>query len=108
MSLPVVSWRVAADNKLDVVGLTNTLDLTNPNDAAVTVTVRNRAGAIVAGLNAVPATWVPGTTGADVRYRTLAATAAVTPPVGLYEAEAIATWAGITGREYATITVEKG
>lgn len=108
MSLPVVSWRVGANNKLDIVGLTNTLDLTNPNDATVTVTVRNRAGAIVTGLNAVPATWVAGTTGPLTTYRTLAATAAVTPPIGLYEAEAIATRAGITGREYATITVEKG
>lgn len=103
----VVSWRVGADNKLDLVGLTNTLDLTNPADATVTVTVRNRAGVVVTGLNAVPAAYVAGTTGAATTYRTLAATAAVTPPVGLYEAEAIATRAGVTGREYATISVEK-
>lgn len=108
MSLPVVSWRVAADNKLNIVGLTNTLDGTNPADATVTVTVRNRAGAIVAGLNAVAAAYVAGTTGPLTTYRTLAPTAAVTPPIGLYEAEVIATRAGITGREYAKITVEKG
>lgn len=119
MSLPVVSWRVAADNKLEFVGLTNTLDLTNPVDATVTVTVRNRAGAVVTGLNAVAAAYVAGTTGplvvdaagnyvSGVKYRTLAPTAAVTPPIGLYEAEVIATRAGITGREYAKITVEKG
>lgn len=118
MSLPVVSWRVAADNKLEFVGLTNTLDLTNPTDATVTVTVRTRAGGIVAGLNAVAAAYVAGTTGplvldaagnyvSGVKYRTLAATAAVTPAIGQYEAEAIATRAGITGREYATILVEK-
>lgn len=115
----VVSWRVGADNKLEAVGLTNTLDATNPADATVTVTVRNRAGAIVTGLNAVPATHVPGTSGplvldaagnyvSGVMYRTLAPTAAVTPPVGLYEAETVATRAGLTGREYARITVEKG
>jgi hypothetical protein len=90
---------------LDIVGLTNTLDNTNPTDATVTVTVRNRAGTVVTGLNAVPATYVPGTT---ATYRTLAATAAVTPPIGLYEAEAVATKGGVTGREYAVITVEKG
>lgn len=107
----VLSWRVGADNRLDIVGITNTLDLTHPTDATVTVTVRRGSdgrGAIVTGLNAVPATYVAGTTGADTTYRTLAATAAVTPPVGLYEAEAIATKGGVTGREYATITVEKG
>ena len=103
----VVSWRVGADNKLDLVGLTNTLDLTNPTDATVTVTVRNKAGVVVTGLNAVPASYVAGTTGALTTYRTLAATAAVTPPVGLYEAEAIATRAGVTGREYVKISVEK-
>ena len=108
MSLPVISWRVAADNKLEFVGLTNTLDGTNPTDAVVTVTVRKRDGSIVTGLNAVTAAYVAGTTGALVTYRTLAATAAVTPPVGLYEVEAVATRAGVTGREYATITVEKG
>lgn len=106
MSRTVVSWRVGADNKLDVVGLTNTLDATNPEDATVTVTVRNRAGTIVTGLNAVAATHVPGTTGSDVAYRVLVDDA-VTPPLGLYEAEAIATRSGVTGREYATITVEK-
>ena len=104
----VISWRVAADNKLEVIGLTNTLNITNPTDATVTATVRNRAGAIVAGLNAVALAYVAGTTGPLTTYRTLAATAAVTPPIGLYEAEVIATRAGVTGREYATITVEKG
>lgn len=103
----VVSWRVGADNKLEVVGLTNTLDLTNPADATVTATVRNRAGAIVTGLNAVAMTYVAGTTGLLTTYRTLAATAAVTPPLGQYEAEAIAIRAGITGREYVKILVEK-
>lgn len=103
----VVSWRVGADNKLEAVGLTNTLDASNPTDAVVTATVRNRAGAIVTGLNAVPMTYVAGTTGLQTTYRTLAATAAVTPPVGLYEAQVTATRAGITGREYATISVEK-
>lgn len=98
----VVSWRVGADNKLDVVGLTNTLDSTNPTDATVTVTVRNRAGAIVTGLNAVPATYVPGTTA----YRLLVDDT-VTPPIGQYEAEATATRAGVVGKEYATILVEK-
>lgn len=119
MSIPVVSWRVGADNKLEFVGLTNTLDLTNPTDAVVTVTVRNRAGTIVTGLNAVAATYVAGTTGplvldaagnyvSGVKYRTLAATAAVTPPRGEYKAEAIATRAGVTGREFAKILVEEG
>lgn len=107
MPRSVVSWRVAADNKLEFVGLTNTLNGTNPTDATVTVTVRNRAGAIVTGLNAVAATYVPGTTGPLVAYRVLVDDS-VTPPIGLYEAEAIATRAGVTGREYATITVEKG
>lgn len=117
--MDVVSWRVGADNKLEIVGLKNTLDASNPTDATVTVTVRNRAGAIVTGLNAVAAPYVAGTSGplvvdaagnyvSGVKYRTLAPTAAVTPPIGLYEAEAIATRAGVTGREYATITVEKG
>lgn len=108
MSRAVVSWRVAADNKLDAVGVTNTLDGTTPTDAVVTVTVRkgrNGEGAIVTGLNAVSATYVPGTTST---YRTLAPTALVTPPIGLYEAEIIATKGGVTGREYAVITVEKG
>ena len=108
MSLPVVSWRVGADNKLEFVGLTNTLDGTHPTDAVVTVTVRKRDGSIVTGLNAVTAAYVAGTTGAGVTYRTLAATAAVTPPVGQYEAQATATRAGVTGQEFATILVEKG
>lgn len=118
MSLPVVSWRVSADNKLELVGIKNTLDNTNPVDATVNVTVRNRAGTIVTGLNAVAAAYVAGTTGplvvdaagnyvSGVKYRTLAATAAVTPPVGLYEAEVVATRAGVTGREYAIVSVEK-
>lgn len=108
MSLPVVSWRVAADNKLEAVGLQNTLDLTNPADATVTATVRNRVGAIVTGLNAVPMAYVAGTTGTGVTYRTLAATAAVTPPIGLYEGQITAVRAGVTGQEFCTITVEKG
>ena len=105
--LDTVSWRVGADNKLEV-GIQNTLDLTWPTDATVTVTVRTRAGVVVTGLNAVPMTYVAGTSGSLTRYRTLAATAAVTPPRGLYKAEAIATRAGVTGREFATILVEEG
>lgn len=119
MALDVVSWRVGADNKLEAVGLTNTLDATNPTDATVTATVRTKAGVIVTGLNAVPMTHVPGSSGplvldaagnyvSGVMYRTLAATAAVTPPKGIYKAEAIATRSGVTGREYATILVEEG
>lgn len=107
MALPVVSWRVGADNKLEIVGLQNTLDDSYPADATVTVTVRTRAGVAVTGLNAVAMAYVAGTTGADTTYRTLAATAAVTPPRGLYKAEAIATRSGVTGREYATILVEE-
>lgn len=108
MALPVVSWRVGADNKLEFKGLLNTLNGTYPTDATVTATVRDKAGAIVPGLNAVSAAYVAGTTGVDTTYRTLAATAAVTPPRGLYKAEAIATRAGVTGREFATILVEEG
>lgn len=107
MALDVVSWRVGADNKLEVIGLTNTLDGTNPADATVTATVRTRAGVIVTGLNAVAMTHVAGTAGLLTTYRTLAATAAVTPPIGLYKAEAIATRSGVTGREFCTITVEE-
>lgn len=103
----VVSWRVGADNKLSVIGLTNTLTATNPTDATVTITVRTRTGAIVTGLNAQPAAYVAGTTGPLTEYRLLVDDS-VTPPIGLYEAEAIATRSGVTGREYATITVEKG
>ena len=98
-----VSWRVGADNKLDITQLTNTLDGTSPTDATVTVTVRKRDGSIVAGLNAQEAAYDAGISG----YRLLVDDS-VTPPIGLYEAEAIATRAGVTGREYATITVEKG
>jgi len=108
MTLRVVSWRVAANNKLDIKGVTSDDGATYPTDATVTVTVMNRAGAIVAGLNAVPATYLAGTTGADTTYRTLAATAAVTPPRGQYKAEVIATRAGVTGREFAVILVEEG
>lgn len=107
MALPVLSWRVGADNKLEIVGLTNTLDGTNPADATVTATVRTRASVIVTGLNAVPMTHVAGTSGLTTTYRTLAPTAAVTPPKGLYKAEVIATRSGVTGREYATILVEE-
>ena len=108
MALPVVKWRFGADNKLEVVGIQNTLDDSYPADATVTATVRTRKGVIVTGLNAVPMTYVAGTTGPLTTYRTLAATAAVTPLKGLYKAEAIATRAGVTGREYATILVEEG
>lgn len=114
----VVSWRVAADNKLEVTPR-NTIDLTNPTDATVSVTVRNRANVVVTGLNAVPATYVSGTSGplvldaagnyvSGVLYRTLAATAAVTPPIGIYEAQVTTTRAGIIGQEFVQITVEKG
>lgn len=105
--MEVVSWRVGADNKLSIVGLTNTLDATNPADATVTVTVRNRVGTIVTGLNAQPAAYVAGTAGVLTEYRLLVDDA-VTPPIGQYKAEAIATRAGVTGREYATILVEEG
>lgn len=108
MALRVIRWRNGADNKLELVGIQNTLDDSYPADAAVTATVRTRAGVIVTGLNAVAMTYVAGTTGADTTYRTLAATAAVTPPRGQYKAEAIATRAGVTGREFATILVEEG
>lgn len=119
MALRVVSWRAGADNKLEIVGLENTLNDTNPTDATVTVTVRNRTGAIVTGLNAVAAAYVAGTSGplvldaagnyvSGVMYRTLAATAAVTPPIGQYKADATATRSGVTGREYVTILVEEG
>lgn len=108
MALPVISWRFGADNKMEIVGLTNTLDATNPADATVTATVRTRAGVIVTGLNAVPMAYVAGTTGPLTAYRTLAATAAVTPARGQYKAEVIATRAGVTGREFANILVEEG
>lgn len=108
MALRVIRWRNGADNKIELVGLTNTLDATNPADATVTATVRTRAGVIVTGLNAVPMTHVAGTSGLTTTYRTLAPTAAVTPPKGLYKAETIATRSGVTGREYCTITVEEG
>lgn len=107
MALDVVSWRVGADNKLEIVGLTNTLDSTNPTDATVSVVVRNRTGTAVTGLNGVSAAYVAGTTGADTTYRLLVDDS-VTPPIGLYEAEATATRAGVTGKKFATITVEKG
>lgn len=106
MALPVVSWRVGADNVLELVGLTNTLDDSHPEDATVTVTVRNRAGVVVTGLNAAPAAHVPGTTGVDVAYR-LYVDDAVTPIKGIYKAEAVATRSGVTGREFAIITVEE-
>ena len=102
MSLPVIKWRVGADNYLDVTALTNTLDGTSPTDATVTVTVRDKTRTIVTGLNAQPAPYVP-----DTGYRLLVDDT-TTPPIGLYEAEAVATKGGVTGREYAVITVEKG
>lgn len=104
--MEVVSWRVGADNKLEIVGLQNTLDDTNPTDATITVTVRNKkTGAIVTGLNAVPATYVSGT-GVNTIYR-LVADDSVVPPIGLYKAEAVATRSGVTGREFCIITVEE-
>lgn len=116
--MKVVSWRVGADNELESWGLSNTVTGTNPTDATVTATVRNRAGSVVAGLNAVAMAYVAGTTGplvtdatgnyvSGVKYRTLAPTAAVTPPIGLYEAQVTATRAGIIGQEFVTISVEK-
>lgn len=105
--MDVVSWRVGADNKLEIVGLTNTLDGTTPADATVNVTVRNRAGAALAGLTNVSAAYVAGTTGPNTTYRMLADDSVI-PPIGLYEAEATATRAGVTGKKFATITVEKG
>lgn len=106
MALQVVSWRVGADNKLEIVGLTNTLDGTNPTDAAISITVRNRAGVPLAGLTGVAATYVSGT-GVNTLYR-MVADDSVIPALGIYKAEAIATRSGVTGREYATILVEEG
>lgn len=106
MTLSVVSWRVGADNKLEIVGLENTLDGTNPTDATITVTVRDKAGTALTGLTNVAATYVSGT-GADTIYR-LVADNSVVPPLGLYKAEAIATRSGVTGREYVKILVEEG
>jgi len=104
--MDVVSWQKGADNKLEIVGLTNTLDGTNPADATVSVIVRTRAGVPVTGLNGVAMSYVAGTTGANVTYR-LTADDSVVPPIGLYEAEATATRAGVTGKKFAVITVEK-
>lgn len=107
MSLPVVSWRVGADNDLFVKGATSDNGVTYPTDAAVTVTVRNRAGTPVTGLNGVTASYVAGTTGPDTAYK-VHIDDLVTPPIGQYKAESIATKAGIVGREYAIILVEEG
>ena len=101
----VVSWREAADNKLEITPQ-NTNDLSYPIDATIVVTVRNRAGVALTGLTNVAAPYVSGT-GANAIYR-MPAPASVVPPVGLYEAQATATRAGITGQEFVTITVEKG
>lgn len=106
ITIPVVSWRVGAHNKLDFHGPLNTLNDTYYTDATITVTVRNRAGVALAGLTNVAAPYVSGT-GADTLYR-MVAVDTVVPPLGLYKAEAIATRAGVTGREYATILVEEG
>lgn len=104
--MSVVSWRVGADNKLDIVGLQNTIDDTYPTDATITVTVRNKLGVALTGLTNVSAPYVSGT-GAATIYR-LVADDSVVPPIGLYKAEAVVTRAGVTGREFATITVEQG
>lgn len=105
MALPVVSWRVGADNKLEMTPR-NTNDGAYPIDATITVTVRNRAGTALTGLTNVSAPYVSGT-GPDTIYR-MSADDSVVPPIGLYKAEAIATRAGVTGREYCIITVEQG
>lgn len=106
MAIPVVSWRVGADNKLDFHGPLNTLNDTYYTDATITVTVRDKNGVALTGLTAVAAPYVSGT-GTATLYR-LVADDSVVPPRGLYKAEAIATRSGVTGREYCTILVEEG
>lgn len=105
MAIPVVSWDVGADNKLEM-NVLNSNDGTYPTDATITVTVRNKLGVALTGLTNVAAPYVSGT-GAAVIYR-MPADDSVVPPIGLYKAEATITRAGITGRKYATITVEEG
>lgn len=106
MALRVVSWRVGADNYLDLVGLENELNDTNPTDATVTVTVRTRAGVALTGLTNISAPYLSGTGDATI-YR-MVVDDSVVPPIGQYKAEAIATRSGVTGREYVTILVEEG
>lgn len=102
--MEVVSWTVAADNKLDITPQ-NTNDGSFPTDATVTVTVRNRSGTPLTGLTNVSAPYLSGT-GAATIYR-MPAAAAVMPPIGIYEAQATATRAGVTGQKFIKITVEK-
>lgn len=102
--MEVVSWTVAANNKLDITPQ-NTIDLSYPIDATVTVTVRNRAGTALTGLTNVAAPYVSGT-GAATIYR-LSAAANVVPPLGIYEAQATTTRAGVIGQKFVKILVEK-
>lgn len=103
--MDVVSWEVGADNQLDLTPRFRA-DGSYPVDATITLTVRNRAGIALTGLTNVAVPYLSGT-GAETIYR-LTADDSVVPPVGLYEAQATITRAGVTGRKYATITVEKG
>lgn len=106
MAVPVISWIVDSDNKLDIVGVKTAAGL-YPTDATVVVTVRNRAGTALTGLTNVAAVYVAGTTGVDTIYR-MPAALAVVPPIGLYKAKATVTKDSVVLSKHAVITVEQG
>lgn len=104
--LDVVSFHVDADNDLDL-NLRLRSDGSYPDDATVTVTIRDKNGTAITGATNLPMTHVVGTTGSGTIYRA-SIPSTVPMPIGLYEAKATATKSGLVESKHAVITVEKG
>lgn len=111
-----IRWSVNSTNYItlgyddlteDGEALQNVLDESYPEDATVTVTVKDRTGASVTGATNLTMDHVENTSGADTQYRaTIPHTANL--EVGTYKAVATATKAGVTKEFYKRILVSRG
>lgn len=112
MSQERVYFDVGADNFLQVGGneedvLMNVLTDETPEDATVIVTIKNRAGTVVAGVEDFPMDHVVGTTGELTAYRAIIDDT-IEMPVGDYTAIVTAEKSGVKGVKYVPITVRRG
>lgn len=71
---------IGATSDIDVPGIQNSRTLEYPTDATVTLALADAAGNAIEGVDAIPLTYVAGTTGEATTYRgTLPATLPLSP-----------------------------
>jgi hypothetical protein len=112
MSDERITWNIASDNYLQIPGedeipLQNVITGDYPEDATVTLTIKDKAGANVSGAVNLPMPHVSGTTGDQTKYRVIVP-AGTPPKLGHYTGTITAVADGVTGTFYREIVVVRG